>query len=173
MSKLKSPSRAGVLDSDVESPFQKLLRDEAATATTAGEEETPASLCVGRIVAVESSDRVLVAVGGRDEPLRARPIAIVTAADVGREAVVTFELGHVDKPIVLGILGASPFEEDAGSVTVKRERLLLEGRDQVVIRCGSASITLTESGKILIKGDYISTRAIGTHRIRGGSVQIN
>ena len=88
--------------------------------------------------------------------------------------VLAFESGRLDRPIVIGLLQNSPFEEETHSETgLRKERISLEADREVVIRCGAASITLTESGKVLIKGDYVSSRATGTHRIRGGSVQIN
>lgn len=42
-----------------------------------------------------------------------------------------------------------------------------------MLRCGKASITLTRSGKIILRGTYISSRSSGVIRIKGGSVQIN
>jgi len=46
-------------------------------------------------------------------------------------------------------------------------------KDQLVLRCGRASITLTAAGKVLIEGAYVSSRSTGVNRIKGGSVQIN
>jgi hypothetical protein len=53
------------------------------------------------------------------------------------------------------------------------ERLLLDARTQLVLRCGKASITLTREGKVLIQGSYISSRSSGVNRVKGGSVQLN
>jgi hypothetical protein len=52
-------------------------------------------------------------------------------------------------------------------------RVEIEAADELVLRCGEASITLTRDGRITICGTYVETRARGTNRIRGGSVQIN
>lgn len=64
-----------------------------------------------------------------------------------------------------------PRDEDER--TIRSERLVFEATTEIVIRCGAASITLTEGGKVLIKGEYVLSRSTGTNRIRGGSVQIN
>jgi uncharacterized protein (DUF2345 family) len=56
---------------------------------------------------------------------------------------------------------------------VDGESVVIEAREQVVLRCGRASITLTKAGKILIQGEYVSSRSAGVNRIKGGSVQIN
>ena len=52
-------------------------------------------------------------------------------------------------------------------------RVVLEGRDEIVLRCGSASITLTRDGKLVVKGAYVESRATGVNRIKGGAVKIN
>jgi hypothetical protein len=45
--------------------------------------------------------------------------------------------------------------------------------EQLVLRCGKASITLTKAGKVLIEGSYVSSKSTGVNRIKGGSVQLN
>ena len=52
-------------------------------------------------------------------------------------------------------------------------RVELEGRDEIVLRCGEASITLRRNGRVVIKGIQVETRAAGVNRIKGGSVSIN
>ena len=49
------------------------------------------------------------------------------------------------------------------------DRLVVSAADQIVLRCGDASITLTRAGKILVRGTYVLTHASGVNRIRGGS----
>ena len=56
---------------------------------------------------------------------------------------------------------------------VDGKRVVLEAQDEIVLRCGKASITLRRNGRIVIRGTYVETRAEGTNRIKGGSVQIN
>lgn len=157
-----------------EAPLDRLLDAPAAIGTT-DDRARYGLLCTGCIVAVSSSGTVTVAVSGRNEPLSARALAHISPDDVGSDAVVGFEGGNVERPIVIGILGGSPFDDpgDVAEITIRRERLTFEGTAEVVIKCGATSITLTESGKVLIKGEYVSSRATGTNRIRGGSVHIN
>jgi hypothetical protein len=56
---------------------------------------------------------------------------------------------------------------------VDGKRVVIDAGDEIVLRCGKASITLRRNGRIVIRGSYIETRSQGTNRIRGGSVQIN
>jgi hypothetical protein len=51
--------------------------------------------------------------------------------------------------------------------------MIVSAKEQLVLRCGKASITLTKAGKVLIRGEYVQSRSSGVNRIRGGSVQIN
>lgn len=59
------------------------------------------------------------------------------------------------------------------TVMVDGERVTIEGREEVTFKCGKSSITLTKSGKILIRGTYLLNRSSGVNRIMGGSVQVN
>jgi hypothetical protein len=56
---------------------------------------------------------------------------------------------------------------------VDGKRVTIEGADEVVLKCGQASITLRRNGKLIIKGTYVETHATGVNRIKGGSVQVN
>lgn len=111
------------------------------------------------------------------EALRALATQPVTAADVGREIAISFVDGNPRQPLILGFLHrteAEPAERaESVSVDVDGETVTLTGREQIVLKCGKASITLTRAGKVIIKGAYLSSRSTGVNRIKGGSVQIN
>jgi hypothetical protein len=89
-----------------------------------------------------------------------------------------FEEGDPVRPIVIGCLaedGARTLPDLPGSVEVDVDgrRLVVTATEQLVLRCGAASVTLTREGKILLRGTYVSSHSSGVQRIRGGSVQIN
>jgi hypothetical protein len=97
---------------------------------------------------------------------------------IGCKVVLMFENGDPSRPIIMGLLRnpkAWPLAEAPGQVEVDAdgERLLLNAKQQLVLKCGKASITLTKAGKILIRGTYVSNRSSGVMRIKGGSVQLN
>ena len=56
---------------------------------------------------------------------------------------------------------------------VDGKRVRIVARDEIVLECGDASITLRRNGRIIIKGTYIETSSEGTNRIKGGQVRIN
>jgi hypothetical protein len=125
----------------------------------------------------------------------------VERAVVTRQGVtLVFENGDPRLPIVTGLLQANepatPFQEllvgprtatASGSAAARApaeerspsearldgERVVLEGKREIVLKCGDASITLRRDGKMVLRGAYIETYARGVNRIKGGSVKIN
>lgn len=96
--------------------------------------------------------------------------------------LLAFEGNDPGKPIVVDILrencsvpnpSASVTRDDIDSGRIDGERVTFDAQKEIVLRCGKASITLTRSGKVLIRGAYLLNRSSGVNRIKGGSVQIN
>lgn len=142
---------------------------------------SPAGVQTARVEHVDESGNVMVNLSGgvvlaryvmtiRLDQLRA-------AAASGADVIVALEDGDAAKPIVLGILAdpatAAPELKSDACVEIDGKRLVLTGREEVTLRCGKASVTLTKAGKIIVRGTYLSSRSSGVNRIRGGSVQIN
>ncbi len=96
-----------------------------------------------------------------------------------RGVVLLFARGEVVQPILIGLAQANPVVEaelvgaEPSSARVDGRRVELEGRDEVVLRCGKASITLRRNGRIVIRGVQVESRASGRNRIKGGAVLIN
>jgi hypothetical protein len=90
-------------------------------------------------------------------------------------ALLVFEDERADRPIVVGLLQSAPAKAPAKPVEamVDGKRVVLDAQDEIVLRCGEASITLRRNGRVVIRGAYVETHAKGTNRIKGGSVQIN
>jgi len=142
--------------------------------------ETPTRIdgvMIGRLVGIETEGLALVdwpgcpVSGGQ----KARVMAPISSNDVGRGVALLFEGGDPAKPVVMGLLfegqqAAAPAPVQA---SVDGERVVLSAEKEIVLQCGEASITLTRAGKIIIRGEYISSRSTGVNRIQGGSVQIN
>jgi hypothetical protein len=56
---------------------------------------------------------------------------------------------------------------------VDGRRVRVTARDEIVLQCGSASVTLRRNGRVVIRGTYVETQSDGTNRIKGGQVRIN
>lgn len=95
--------------------------------------------------------------------------------DIGREVVVVFEEGDPARPIIIGLVAPPAPVKPAHNVEVTADgkRVTITAAEEIVLKCGEASITLTKAGKVLIRGAYVSSRSSGANRIKGGSVQIN
>ncbi|SFN87568.1 hypothetical protein SAMN05216386_2045 [Nitrosospira briensis] len=110
--------------------------------------------------------------------LAARTIVDLHGAYIGREVVLMFEGADPSRPIIMGVLQEgeelSPDQQPGQvEVDVDGERMLLTAKEQLVLRCGKASITLTKAGKVMIEGNYVLSRSSGVNRIKGGSIQLN
>jgi hypothetical protein len=57
--------------------------------------------------------------------------------------------------------------------TIDGSRLRVGAKDEVVIQCGKASITLRRNGRVIIRGTHVETNSSGTNRIKGGQVRVN
>jgi hypothetical protein len=93
----------------------------------------------------------------------------------GRRVVLLFEEGDPDRPLIVGwvaeALSADPAERRY--VRADARILVLEGREEVELRCGEASIRLTRDGRVVVRGKAILSDAQEMHRIRGAAVRIN
>jgi hypothetical protein len=59
------------------------------------------------------------------------------------------------------------------SADVDGKRVRVEAKDEIVLACGKASITLRRNGKIIVRGTQVETCAEGLNRIKGGQVLVN
>ena len=156
----------------------------------------PGEIVIGTVAVIDGQGQPRVDFPGNPsrEPLVALSTLGITAAHVGRQVALLFAGGNPRSPVILGVIHSplhdlivgydatlqkpaaveepvSPLRAD--EITVDGKRVVLEGKDEIVIKCGQASITLTRAGKILIRGQYLLSQANGVNRIQGGSVQVN
>jgi hypothetical protein len=134
---------------------------------------------VGRLVGLLNHSIPLVTFPGQrgNAALAARSTVDLRSEHIGSELILLFEANDPARPLIVGRLqgGTCPLEQSPAHVLVDADdaRLTITAADQLVLRCGKASITLTRAGKILIDGTYVSSHASGIQRIKGAAVQIN
>ena len=146
---------------------------------------------VGKIVSIDREGRVSVDYAGNSfGPIGARYTssvklhALQQAASSNQEVLLVFEFNDPARPIIIDTISSLLDEiaeiEDIDlkvdkpkDVTIDGEKITFDAKEQIVLKCGKASITLTRAGKVLIRGAYLLNRSSGVNRIKGGSVQIN
>jgi len=132
---------------------------------------------VGKLVGFDDAGRPLVSfvTDVPREHVLARSTIQLKKEQVGSDVVLSFEQCDVRKPIVTGTLWQpeNSLQRNPFVAELDGQRLVLTAEEEIVLRCGRASITLTQAGKVLIQGAYLLSRSSGANRIKGGSVQIN
>ena len=112
--------------------------------------------------------------------------AVEQAVKQKQPAVLIFADGDPRRPIVTGLVQplqlAAPLTEvqlpgqpSEAKLDAKLDgkRLTFEAAEEIVLRCGQASLILRKNGVVQLKGAYVLSHSSGVNRIRGGSVQIN
>lgn len=127
---------------------------------------------------------------------------IQTAIASRQPVVLVFENGDRAQPIIVGLIEALPcapmipialpattpattptitptitndtsIESPIIEADVDGRRVRVTAKDEIVLQCGAASVTLRRNGRVVIRGTYVETHSDGTNRIKGGQVQIN
>ena len=165
---------------------RELSRLEARKSTRKLQPTPRATVCVGVLAGIDEGGLLSVTFGGNaTHPVPARTTVPLYKKHLGREVLLVFEDGNLSRPIITGVLQLpEEFRSQINSLTfhtgdnpreaqLEADRFVFSAGKELVLRCGKASITLTQEGKVLIKGAYLLNSSSGVNRIRGGSVQIN
>ena len=117
-------------------------------------------------------------------PLQAKVACDLAPEQVasGSSVLILFENGDGQCPVILGAVSdripASSRDLVStrrwnGEVAVDGRRLVIEAKEEIVLRCGKGSITVRADGRVVIKGTELVSRSSGVNKIRGALVNIN
>ena len=162
---------------------------------------SPGEIVIGVLTGINQQGQALVNFQDNlvASPIPAISTIEFSSRQIGRQVALLFAEGNLSKPVIMGLIHSAldvmlenfevvveeeNKEETSSSndnaktsvmedVLLDGKRIVLEGKEEVVLKCGEASITLTKAGKILIRGKYLLNRSTGVNRIMGGSVQVN
>jgi len=163
---------------------------------TSDDAETPAyyGVVIGSVVNVTHNDgfkNIFVSFPGNPNstPIIAKTVLEINSGHEHSEVTLMFDGGNLISPIITGIIQNREIATekptvnntlDLGDLTDENinaeldvKTLTFKAKDQIKLECGKASITLTKSGKILLRGEYVMSRSTGVNSIKGGSVQLN
>lgn len=171
------------MDGTTDRPEAAMEISEGPEANAVAVENFGQGVVIGVLIGLNENSEPLVAFPGNptESGIVARATCALTMTDVGRDVALLFEGGDPLLPLVIGPIhrSESPARDETtedktpAEVTLDGERVYLSAKRELVLRCGKASVTLTQAGKILIRGAYLLNRSSGVNRIKGGSVQIN
>ena len=165
--------------------LQPLLQRAAVSGPTSGSSrsasrQSDVGVRTGELIALTPDGGLPVLLVSGPESTGAlvgRSVVDLHGAHIGAQVVLSFENGDPALPIVMGVLARPswPSEVQPAQVTLEADgmRMVVDARDELVLRCGKASITLKRSGKVTIEGTSVLTRATGVIRIKGGSIELN
>lgn len=163
-----------------ESEFSTLTRKPASNISS--QPVHGAATATARFSGFDLEDQPLVADLARlpGQVVSARTVVALRREMIGSSCVIVFEDGDPQRPIILGVI-ADPRRQNTSlippqksmSVQADDERIEITAEREIVLKCGDASITLTRAGKVIIKGNYILSRATGYNKIKGAAIDIN
>jgi hypothetical protein len=146
---------------------------------------------VGKIITVDESGQAFVDFPGNTQgPVSARftnsikPGMLQKTVSADRDVLLVFENNDPELPIIIDTLYSLVDEiTESSTIALETERpkdVLIDGKrvtfdaqEEIVLRCGKASIILSRDGKIVIKGTHLLSRSRGMNKIKGGAVHIN
>ena len=130
-----------------------------------------AGLCVGAVARWGAEGvAVTLPLGGEAVAARVMLPPGVSVGDarvaVGQAVVVMLD---ANGPVVLGLL--QPISPATAAPPGRRVELVAE--EELVLKCGEASLVLRANGRATLRGVQVETRAKALNRIKGATVAIN
>jgi len=132
---------------------------------------------IGLLLSITDNGKPLVAFPGNpfETGIQARSTSLFKSEDIGCEVALLFEGGDPQSPLIIGKIQQADFKKisDPTIAELDGESIVLSARQNITLKCGKASVTLTKSGKVILRGTYLLSRSSGVNRIKGGSIQLN
>lgn len=142
--------------------------------------KTVEGIVLGQLVGLADDGRFLVQFHGSpsEQPAKALAVMEISERRIGSPVAISFVGGMLHQPLILGFVQTYASEmKDAPVRTFEVQqdgkRLVISAEEELVLKCGDSTITLTKAGKIIVRGKHLLSRAEAVNRIKGGAVQIN
>ena len=187
----------------INEPSNNVISGAGGESSESNSSISPGEIVIGTLVSLNDQGQPLVDFPQNISPQAVIAISTleITKANAGRQVALLFANGALERPVIMGMIHTplqsiienyvpSQFSDDViekdvierdnveensdvDDVLLDGNKLVFEAKEEIVLKCGESSITLTKSGKILIRGKYVLNRSTGVNRILGGSVQVN
>ena len=153
-----------------------------------GDEASAENAAIATIVAIRPDGVAVVDFANNPNgPVPARsavssPPSGPPASYLGAKVLVTFENRDLALPVIIGVVHDSlfptvetelPIEAPPDEVVLDGEKISLDAKEQITLKCGQSAIILKKDGRVVVKGIEITNRALRSNKIKGGTVRIN
>jgi len=161
---------------------------------------SPGEIIIGTLTSFNANGEPCVSFFDVNKDIVAISTVGLSKSSIGRKVALLFSNGNINAPVIMGLIHNPLYEMleksaqirqrtdnqcsennkvllsddiDVEDVLIDGNKITFDAKEMIVLKCGESSITLTKSGKILIRGNYLLNRSTGVNRIMGGSVQVN
>lgn len=140
--------------------------------------QLPLSGCITQVIHCDA-DKVLVALA-QGEPCVAAVSPQLLKLSAGQTVLVVIDPTGTMPPLITaawpmpGAVQEQPwaFNSSTRELQLRASRLSLEA-DTLTLRSGDAYLQLNADSTVELRGEQITSAAIETHRIEGGSIELN
>lgn len=153
-----------------QSPLEAMLERPANGQTPPAEQS---ALHLGELIEISPVLKILFSPDGEEQSVVAASLVPLDENHIG-QTVVLSPLAGGQGFLVLGLLQpAQSVRSHSQTVTINEKKVEIAAEEELILRCGDASIRIDQTGAITVKGKTLLSRAEGTNRVQGGAVQIN
>lgn len=141
---------------------------------------------IGELISVDAQGQAWVDYAGNsDGKVLAQSLISLPPSEAveGLRVMLQFENHQADKPIIMGVVHSQLVNNEVKTLTLNSDlvnaalvdgkKIQIDARDEIELKCGKSSILMRKDGKIVLKGMELTSRALKTNKIKGGSVSIN
>ncbi len=148
----------------------------------------PSGVITGRIVSSNQGNLLVDYSGNPSGPVKARITSSVKKqlenhTDLkNAEVLLAVDADNGSSPIIIDTLfsyidevadqASVELSDTPETIKVDGKKVLIEGKDEIVLRCGESKIIMKEN-KIVIHSKNIKTHATKNNKIKGGLIKIN
>lgn len=171
------------------------MQEALASTASAQQGIQSGEIIIGKITDVDATGAW---VQHPKNPTEKSLLAISTIAiappNIGREVALLFNGADLTKPVIMGLIHSPVYdvldaEQEAEyqenqqvdqvnqsaplEVISDGKKHIIEAEEEMILKCGKASIGLRKDGRIQIRGTSVTTRSSGKNRILGASISLN
>lgn len=141
---------------------------------------------IGELITITANGQAKVDFAGNTfGPVCAQSLVSLPPSEAveGLRLLLQFENHDAQKPIIMGVIKDELVNNAVKTLTLNSDlldaalvdgkKIQIDAKDEIELKCGKSSILLRKDGKMVLKGVELTSRALKTNKIRGGSVSIN